>query len=172
MVDRDLVGGAFGQMRLPPGAPDDGPARELQGLLGPGRDYQPQAGDVWMVSVVRPTGAEVSLPREWRGAAHRQRVLWRGRVADQTLWRWVLEVPPAPRSVLIRFPQPMEADVDLRIYRPPSVFTCPECGRISHHPEDLEHGFCGACHAWTGIPAAERLRLWAARWEPPAADEE
>lgn len=25
-------------------------------------------------------------------------------------------------------------------------FTCPECGRTSHHPEDEKQGYCGACH--------------------------
>lgn len=27
--------------------------------------------------------------------------------------------------------------------------TCPRCGRISYHPEDVAQGYCGACHAWT-----------------------
>ncbi len=29
-------------------------------------------------------------------------------------------------------------------------FTCPDCGAVSYHPEDLAHGYCGACHAFTG----------------------
>lgn len=29
-------------------------------------------------------------------------------------------------------------------------FTCPKCGRTSHHPEDVAHGYCGNCHDWTG----------------------
>ncbi|HTF53622.1 MAG TPA: hypothetical protein VK735_39770 [Pseudonocardia sp.] len=29
-------------------------------------------------------------------------------------------------------------------------FTCPECGRSSHHPKDEEFGYCGACHDFTG----------------------
>jgi ribosomal protein L37E len=28
-------------------------------------------------------------------------------------------------------------------------FTCPRCGRTSHHPDDVREGYCGACHAWT-----------------------
>jgi hypothetical protein len=28
-------------------------------------------------------------------------------------------------------------------------FTCPRCGRTSHHPKDAEEGYCGACHDWT-----------------------
>lgn len=32
---------------------------------------------------------------------------------------------------------------------PPS-FTCPRCGRTSHHPMDVTEGYCGACHDWTG----------------------
>jgi hypothetical protein len=29
---------------------------------------------------------------------------------------------------------------------PAPAFTCPECGRISHLPGDVEHRYCGACH--------------------------
>lgn len=29
-------------------------------------------------------------------------------------------------------------------------FTCPDCGATSYHPEDVRHGYCGACHAFTG----------------------
>jgi hypothetical protein len=32
------------------------------------------------------------------------------------------------------------------------VFTCPTCGRTSHHPEDARHGWCSACQAFTGDP--------------------
>jgi hypothetical protein len=28
-------------------------------------------------------------------------------------------------------------------------FTCPKCGRTSHHPEDEAQGYCGHCHAFT-----------------------
>jgi hypothetical protein len=31
------------------------------------------------------------------------------------------------------------------------VFRCPRCGRVSHNPRDLAEGYCGACHAWTGL---------------------
>jgi anaerobic ribonucleoside-triphosphate reductase len=31
-------------------------------------------------------------------------------------------------------------------------FTCPRCGRTSYHPDDRRHGYCGACHDWTGTP--------------------
>lgn len=30
------------------------------------------------------------------------------------------------------------------------TFTCPKCGRTSHHPEDAEAGYCGSCHEFTG----------------------
>lgn len=26
--------------------------------------------------------------------------------------------------------------------------TCPKCKRVSHHPEDVRHRYCGACHAF------------------------
>jgi len=29
-------------------------------------------------------------------------------------------------------------------------FTCPRCGAVSHHPKDIEHGYCGRCHDFTG----------------------
>ena len=32
-------------------------------------------------------------------------------------------------------------------------FTCPRCGRTSHHPEDIREGYCAHCHAWTGDEA-------------------
>jgi len=32
----------------------------------------------------------------------------------------------------------------------PESFTCPRCGRTSHHPDDVREGYCGACHDWTG----------------------
>jgi len=28
-------------------------------------------------------------------------------------------------------------------------FTCPKCGRVSHHPEDVAQGYCSNCHDWT-----------------------
>jgi hypothetical protein len=38
-------------------------------------------------------------------------------------------------------------------------FTCPRCGRTSHHPTDEAEGYCGACHDWTRVAAeVERLR--------------
>lgn len=33
-----------------------------------------------------------------------------------------------------------------------TAFTCPRCGRTSHHPQDVEHGYCGACHDFTAVP--------------------
>ena len=31
---------------------------------------------------------------------------------------------------------------------PPKI-VCPRCGSISYHPDDIEAGYCGACHDWT-----------------------
>jgi hypothetical protein len=31
-------------------------------------------------------------------------------------------------------------------------FTCPVCCLTSYHPEDVEHGYCGSCHAYTAEP--------------------
>jgi hypothetical protein len=31
-------------------------------------------------------------------------------------------------------------------------FECPKCHRVSHHPYDERHGYCGNCHEFTGSP--------------------
>jgi hypothetical protein len=31
-------------------------------------------------------------------------------------------------------------------------FTCPRCAMTSHHPMDEDYGYCGNCHAFTGLP--------------------
>jgi hypothetical protein len=44
-------------------------------------------------------------------------------------------------------------DPDERDHEPEQgalTFTCGQCGRSSHHPEDVRHGYCSACHAFTG----------------------
>ena len=33
-----------------------------------------------------------------------------------------------------------------------AAITCPCCGITSHHPQDVEQGYCGLCHWWTGDP--------------------
>lgn len=32
----------------------------------------------------------------------------------------------------------------------PASFTCPRCGATSYHPKDVEFGYCGRCHDFTG----------------------
>lgn len=49
--------------------------------------------------------------------------------------------PPAARHPVTAEEHPM-AD----------AFTCPHCGRTSHHPRDVDQRYCGACHWWTGVP--------------------
>jgi NMD protein affecting ribosome stability and mRNA decay len=39
----------------------------------------------------------------------------------------------------------------------PSAFTCPDCGRESWNENDGIHGYCGACHAFTGNPMRPRI---------------
>jgi hypothetical protein len=34
-------------------------------------------------------------------------------------------------------------------------FVCPRCGAASPNGHDVEQGYCGACHAWTGSERAE-----------------
>jgi hypothetical protein len=43
------------------------------------------------------------------------------------------------------------------------AFTCPRCGRTSHHPEDEEFGYCGSCHEFTQPPPRSHpvaFRVW------------
>ncbi|MER5608277.1 hypothetical protein AB0F93_03470 [Micromonospora tulbaghiae] len=168
-----VVGGAVGMRRWGPGGPpQDASAVGVPGaLLGPGRDYEPRVGDVWMVSVVRPVGVSVALPRRWRGSAHRPRVRWRGRLADQSLWHFVLDEVPASRAVLVRFGTPVDADMELRVFRP-AALACPVCGAAQEQAAGLEVGYCGPCSRFTGTPLAQLVRRWAAGWELPAADEQ
>lgn len=49
--------------------------------------------------------------------------------------------------------------------RPVPSFTCPACGMISHHPEDVRQGYCAKCHDWTG---GQRLGIPAAQPQPQA----
>ena len=49
--------------------------------------------------------------------------------------------------------------------REPSIqphITCPLCGKTSYHPRDIEEGYCGLCHWWTGRKdmLADRLEFW------------
>lgn len=34
------------------------------------------------------------------------------------------------------------------------TFTCPLCGRTSHHPDDVRYSYCGACHEFTDTTGA------------------
>jgi ribosomal protein L37E len=40
----------------------------------------------------------------------------------------------------------------------PQTFTCPICGRTSHHPEDARHGYCSACSGYTAEPPPPGFR--------------
>lgn len=37
----------------------------------------------------------------------------------------------------------------------PMTFTCPQCEAVSHHPKDEQHGYCGRCHTFTGLPMTD-----------------
>lgn len=38
------------------------------------------------------------------------------------------------------------------------TFICPDCYRVSHHPEDVKHRYCGACHRFFTIDRTEAAR--------------
>lgn len=52
-------------------------------------------------------------------------------------------------------------------------FTCPSCKQTSYSKHDAEHGYCGACHEFTGeprvvTPDVAELRLqWQALADEP-----
>jgi hypothetical protein len=37
-----------------------------------------------------------------------------------------------------------------------TVFTCPDCDRVSHHPKDAQYGWCAACRRYTGETHRQR----------------
>lgn len=43
-------------------------------------------------------------------------------------------------------------------------FVCPECHRVSYHPRDKVHGYCGGCHAYTGTDLS-RLDIFTRKFE-------
>lgn len=53
-------------------------------------------------------------------------------------------------------------EVEMVDVEPQPSFTCPVCGQTSHHPKDIEEGYCGNCHWWTGRKdmLADRLESW------------
>lgn len=42
-----------------------------------------------------------------------------------------------------------EPQYSVGIAFPRPSFTCPQCHRTSHDPEDVIEGYCGHCHDWT-----------------------
>jgi len=47
------------------------------------------------------------------------------------------------------------------------AFECPDCGMVSHHPEDERHGFCAACDSFPEQRPQPRIRL--RPWVDPGA---
>lgn len=57
------------------------------------------------------------------------------------------EPPPDVPDQLLRLPDPTSR-------------VCPNCGRTSHHPEDVRQRYCGACHAFhLAGPVSDRHRM-------------
>ncbi len=40
-------------------------------------------------------------------------------------------------------------DLSVRVESAAPSITCPVCGRASHHPDYVRHGYCAACNAFT-----------------------
>jgi hypothetical protein len=41
----------------------------------------------------------------------------------------------------------------------PSI-TCPKCRRTSHHPQDVEHRYCGWCHEFHDGDGPKIIAIW------------
>ena len=48
---------------------------------------------------------------------------------------------------------PACAEREAEARRQTGAYTCGRCGRTSHHPQDIEEGYCAACHGVTARPA-------------------
>ena len=127
------------------------------GVIGPGVFRVGSGGDLPVVSVTR-------LPPELARRADARTLLGEpGFTPDRP------EPPFAAGSVTgYRWWAITALDVT-----PPASVTCPRCGRTSHHPADVAHGYCGACHDWTSPPRAASgpynpgpLRGMHAAWQP------
>lgn len=81
--------------------------------------------------------------------------LWRTHVVEQPGAACVVE----PGTVLVR------CGTCGRLTTMPRTFTCPRCGRTSHHLADVGEGYCGACHDWTGC-TCETVRGQGVRRDP------
>jgi ribosomal protein S27AE len=75
---------------------------------------------------------------------------------DWDAWLASLE-PPEPADQLAAAMRYWQAKVERAAERAAErSITCPRCGWTSHHPADVEHGYCGHCHAFTSPPRAQR----------------
>jgi hypothetical protein len=36
-------------------------------------------------------------------------------------------------------------------------FVCPDCRRVSFHPDDIRERYCGHCHRWMDERSAKRM---------------
>ena len=54
------------------------------------------------------------------------------------------------------------------------TITCPRCGMTSAHPKDIEQGYCGNCHDWTGLDGMGNIERYDCPvchfWKNNAAD--
>jgi hypothetical protein len=84
------------------------------------------------------------------------RDLFPGRTFDALTQCWVAPgEKPIAAETMISYQAILE-DLRLRVLRarvalqePPS-FECPVCHAVSYNPGDIEHRYCGRCHAFTG----------------------
>ncbi len=84
-----------------------------------------------------------SVSNTWNGSTQRQRAT---EFLAYCRERWPRD---APKLSLVRKRHGATGWVAA-----PMGFVCPVCFAESWHPKDLEHGWCGRCYAYTGMPGA------------------
>jgi hypothetical protein len=66
--------------------------------------------------------------------------------------RWLLDILAAddvPAAILShgkKMRSWLVREIEAERQRAPVAFTCPRCGRTSHHPQDAQHCYCANCH--------------------------
>lgn len=83
---------------------------------------------------------------------------WRGFDFASTVQRLRAEDARRAQEAL----EAVTVEVEMMKVEPQPSITCPLCWKTSHHPKDIEEGYCGFCHWWTGREdmLADRLELW------------
>jgi len=72
---------------------------------------------------------------------------------DCQVFAWDLEGDPAKFKAKAQV-----VDLTPMLVLEPSI-TCPRCGSVSYHPDDIDQHYCGRCHWWTSDPTLGSIVL-------------